>query len=72
MINSYTWIYNDLSQMDMSIKYPCQKNNITTPYILDKIGDVDKIFICLSGEYLPEQIRDLFHLWCSLYVYHYK
>lgn len=72
MVNSYTWIYNNLSQMDTSLKYPCQKNSITTPYILDKIGDVDKIFICLSGDYLPERMRDLFHLWCSLYVYHYK
>lgn len=70
-INNYTWLNNNNSDIippprnEHCFSKECFCDITETSYI-NKFGRPDKIFICLSPEWVPEQYHGLFYLMLDL------
>ena len=68
LLNSYLWIGNSTSGLMPKGKkkfinfYDCDLNSLQIP---------DKLIICASFQWIPEQFHPLFYLWLQLYNLYY-
>ena len=70
-IINYTWLNNDNSDIIPPLRNEsCFSTdyfyNITETTYIDRFGQPDKIFICLSPEWVPKQYHALFYLMLDL------
>lgn len=68
IINSFTWINNVNSELplDKTIKDFIQTKNLDKTDLLIELPRIDKLFICLSPEWVPQQYHPLFYLMLDL------